>query len=524
MTSDRIIFKGQMMKRMIRMCPVIRQLCLAVVAIIILSENVVGKDLSNNNLSKVEEKIVLGKEVSANAIIIKDPADTVIVPIEAPFDMPDLQRPVFPDRTFNVVNYGAKCDGTTKNTKAFNKAITACHKAGGGKVLIPEGKWLTGAIHLKSNVNLHMSKGTEIHFSDDPGDYLPVVFTRWAGYEVMNYSPLIYANGCENIAITGPGKLFGHGKKWWSWQKGLDEIKVVFPKLQAFAVKGIPPKERVFGNPEVGLRPQFISPINCRNVLLEGFTIAEPGPFWTIHFVYCQNVIARELTLHTKGGPNTDGINLDSTRYALIENCKLDVGDDAVCLKSGINEDGRRVGRPTENIVVRNIVARNCHGGIVIGSEMSGGVRNVLAHDCLFDGSDIGIRLKSNAARGGVVENITYRNITMRNIKREAIRVNTNYSAWGAAKKETYYPTFRNITLKDITCNGAGTAVNMKGTSHLPIKNVMFENVSMKTKRGMQFNWIHGLKLVNITNMPESGEPISFLNCKDVVDKNSKKN
>ena len=271
-------------------------------------------------------------------------------------------------------DYGAKGDGTTKNTAAFRKAIEACHKAGGGTVLVPAGKWLTGAIHLKSHVNLHMEKDAEIHFSDDPQDYLPVVFTRWAGFEVMNYSPLIYANGCENIAVTGPGKLYGHGKKWWGWERRLDERNTIAPKLQRYATAGTPVEERVFGNPELGLRPQFISPINCRNVLLEGFTIAEPGPFWTIQFIYCENVIARGLTLHTKGGPNTDGINLDSTRNALVEHCMLDVGDDAVCLKSGINEDGRRIGRPTENVVVRNITAFNCHGGIVIGSDMSGGV------------------------------------------------------------------------------------------------------------------------------------------------------
>jgi polygalacturonase len=442
-----------------------------------------------------------------------------IAPIHAPFAMPQLQRPVFPDRTFNITGYGAKGDGTTKNTEAFRKAIEACHKAGGGKVLVPAGKWLTGAIHLKSNVNLHMLEGAEIHFSDNPQDYLPMVFTRWAGTEVMNYSPLIYANGCENIAVTGPGTLYGHGKNWWGWEKRLNERDTIGPKLQAMAADNTPVEERVFGSPELGLRPQFISPINCRNVLLEGFTIAEPGPFWTIQFVYCENVIARGLTLHTKGGPNTDGINLDSTRNALVEHCMLDVGDDAVCLKSGINEDGRRVGRPTENVGVRNITAFNCHGGIVIGSEMSGGVRNVLAYDCTYDGSDIGIRLKSNAARGGVVENITYRDITMRKIRYDAIKINTNYSAWGAAKNATHYPTFRNITFKDISCEDVRWAVSMNGSSHQPIANVTLENVSIKANSGMNFNWIDGLKLINVTSTPKSGEPMSFRNCTNVVQK-----
>ena len=445
-----------------------------------------------------------------------------IAPIEAPFTMPQLQRPVFPDRTFPITAFGAKGDGGTKNTKAFAEAIAACHAAGGGRVVVPAGKWLTGAIHLKSNVNLHMLEGAEIHFSDDPADYLPVVFTRWAGFEVINYSPLIYAHECENIAITGPGRLYGHGEKWWPWAKRLDEGKVVFPGLQAQVERGTPASERIYGDPDKGLRPQFICPINCRNVLLEGFTIAEAGPFWTIHLVYCENVIARGLTILTKqkpGGlkqPNTDGLNLDSSRNVLVEYCFFDVGDDAVCLKSGINEDGRRVGRPTENVVVRHVTANWCHGGIVIGSEMSGGVRNVLAHDCRFEGSNVGIRLKSNAARGGVVENIHYRDITMRDIKTDAIQLITDYTAWGAAGKAAHHPTFRNITFRNVTCDSARRAAIVQATAHKPVQNLLLENVSITAKSGLHFEWVQGLKLRNVTSKPAAGEPISFKHCEQV--------
>ncbi len=435
-----------------------------------------------------------------------------IAPIEAPFKMPQLQRPVFPDRTFSIVDYGAKNDGTTKNTEAFRKAIAACVAAGGGKVLVPSGKWFTGAIHLKSNVNLCLQEGAEIHFSDDPADYLPVVFTRWQGVEVMNYSPLIYARDCENIAVTGPGKLFGHGSRWWAWKKQADSKR--WPNTN---FEGIPLEQRIYGSPEVGLRPQFISPINCRNVLLEGFTIADPGPFWTINPIYCENVIMRGLSIHTKGGPNTDGIDIDSTRNVLVEYCLLDVGDDGVCLKSGYNGDGWRVAKPTENVVVRNVTTLNCHGGMVIGSEISGDVRNVLAYDCLYDGSDTGIRLKSNASRGGVVENIYCRSISMRQIKKDAIQLVNNYDPSSVPMGASAWTTFRNINIKDIACAGAGAAANIQGVAQKPIENLTMENITITAKTGMKFNWVTGLKLIHVSSKPASGEPMNFLNCPEVL-------
>ena len=433
---------------------------------------------------------------------------------EIPFKMSKIILPDIPDKVFNIVDYGAVGDGITPNTKALANAITACFKAGGGKVIVPSGKWLTGAIHLKSNVNFHMLEGAEIYFSTNPKSYLPMVFTRWAGFEVMNYSPLIYANGCENIAITGPGKLYGNGRSWWHWEKN---DKKTGEHLQQSVINGVLPCDRIYNDPEVVLRPQFISPINCRNVLLEGFTIAEPGPFWTIHMVYCKNVLIRNLSIHTKGGPNTDGINIDSSSDVLIEGCLLDVGDDAVCLKSGINEDGRRVGRPTERVVVRNITALDCHGGIVIGSDMSGGVRDVLAYDCKFNGSDIGIRLKSNSARGGIVENIFYRNISMSNIKYAAISINTGYGAWLAAEGEKHYPVFRNIHLMDITCDGAGNAINIRGLPEKAVEQVFMTDMVIKAKRGLFANDLANSVLRNVTIIPEEGEAFNLGNCQSVT-------
>ncbi|MFW5944578.1 MAG: glycoside hydrolase family 28 protein, partial [Bacteroidota bacterium] len=386
-----------------------------------------------------------------------------IVPIEAPFDIPDLKRPQFPDNTFSIKDYGAEMviNSKNKNTEAIHKAIEAANKAGGGKVVIPGGEWWIVAIHLKSNVNLHMQEGAEIHFSDEPEDYLPVVFTRWAGIEVMNYSPFIYANGCENIAVTGPGKLYGHGQTWWSWEDR--QSKTAWHIYEEQVLEEVPAKNRVYGTPEAGLRPQFISPVNCRNVLLEGFTIAQPGPFWTIHLVYCENIIVRGLTIHTTGGPNLDGINLDSSCDALIEHCQLETGDNPVTLKSGINEDGWRVGKPTENVVVRHNIGLNCPSGVAIGSEMSGGVRNILVHDWFSDGGGMGIRMKSNSARGGFVENIYYRNIKMENLSKEAIIIETDYGAWMSSSKENAYPVFRDIFIEDVVCDGAKVATSILG-------------------------------------------------------------
>jgi len=419
-----------------------------------------------------------------------------IEPIRAPFDMPQLARPTFPDRVFNVVQYGAVGDGKTNSTAAFRKAIDACSAAGGGTVLVPPGRWLTGAIHLKSNVNLHFEEGCEIHFSDRPEDYLPVVFTRWTGFELYNYSPLIYAYRCNNVAVTGPGRLFGHGQAWWDWKK-YDEA-TARRIYQTQVLKGVAPDKRIYGTVEAGLRPQMISPTECTNVLLEGFTVAGAGPFWTCDILYCDRVIVRGLTIRTTGGPNTDGINISSSRNVLVEHCLIDSGDDAVTMKSGLNEEGWRIGRPTENVVVRHVTTLHCHGGVVIGSEMSGGVRNVLAHDCLFDGSGIGIRLKSNRARGGVVEKIWYRDIRMKNLGNEAISIITDYRAFMGSKDGKAWPLFRDITIENIQCDGAAGAVRMIGSPEKPIENVSLANVSITARDGMTFQWVNGLKLSNV--------------------------
>jgi len=436
-------------------------------------------------------------------------------PADLPFDMTWPKTPRFPKRDFNLLDHGGVADGITLNTGAFASVIDACAKAGGGRVVVPPGRWLTGAIHLKSHVNLHLQAGATVLFSSNPEDYLPAVWVRWGGFECMNYSPLIYARDSEDIAITGRGRLDGQGARWWYWSRRQTENA---ERLYKMTVENVPVEKRVFARPEDSMRPQLIQPINCTNVLLEGVTIVS-GPFWTVQFVYCDGVIARNLTIRTSGS-NNDGINADSSRNVLIENCDLTTGDDCVCLKSGLNEEGRRIGRPTENVVIRRCVTRAGHGGFVIGSDMSGGVRNVLVYDCDFLGTAVGVRMKSARGRGGVVENIWCRGIRMHNIANEAIKLETSYKAWFGSDKGVA-PTFRELTFENIKVDVAGTGIAIKGLPERPIENLTFRNSDLVSRRGLNCAEARGITLENVfLNSYATPEVMMFANTGDVTIRN----
>lgn len=408
-----------------------------------------------------------------------------IAPIHAPFPMPPMQRPVLRPRVVDLRAHGAIGDGMTSNTAAFARAIAACADAGGGRVLVPAGRWLTGPIHLRSNIELHLAAGSEIIFSDRFEDYLPVVLVRAGGIELYNYSPLIYARDCENVAITGPGRLNGNATAWWPWKSR--ETKSIFQ----LATQGVPVEQRIFGTPEAAIRPNFVVLMNCRNVLLEGFTIGA-GPNWTVHPVYCENVIIRRVHVLTDG-PNNDGIDPDSCRNVLIEHCVFDTGDDCVVLKSGYNEDGWRVARPTENVVMRWCSSRRGHGGLVIGSEMSGDVRNVYVHDCDFTGTDRAVRIKSRRGRGGIVENVWAENLRVTDLKYEVAILNMDY---GADRNQTFTakpPLFRNIHFRAITGTGAPTAFRLAGLADSPIENVTFSDIAIASTEGVIASQVRGL-------------------------------
>ncbi|MDO8542147.1 MAG: glycosyl hydrolase family 28 protein [Opitutaceae bacterium] len=430
-----------------------------------------------------------------------------IEPIHAPFPMPQLQRPSFPERDFNLLDYGASADPTVKNTAAFAAAIDACAAAGGGRVIVPAGTWLTGPIRLKSNVNLHLANGAEIRFSQDVADYLPPVLRR-RGIEFYGHSSQIYALECSNIAVTGKGLLNGQGAKFmtWHWTKGSAVEQNGYDFLRKAAGENMPVEKRILDTEESAIRPSIIELVHCRNVLLEGFTLDRP-PSWTVNVVYADSFIARDLDVLTYGdGPNADGINPNSSRNVLIEHCRFSTHDDAIAIKSGQDEDGWRVNKPSENIVVRHCRFSGSAGGcgrIAIGSEMSGGVRNVYIHDCQFDRSSGVINIKSKPGRGGVIEDVWIKNLKAKSIR--SVPVISITTAFGLGKPwpeveslTTTPPTFRNIRFENVVCEGSTKSIEIRGLPERPIENVILKNIQISSEQGPEIQHVKGITLDDV--------------------------
>jgi polygalacturonase len=364
-----------------------------------------------------------------------------------------VKPPRFPARDFKITDYGAVAGGAADSTEAIRKAIEACHAAGGGRVVVPAGVFHTGAIHLLSNVNLHLAEGATLKFSADPAKYLPVVFTRFEGTECMNYSPLIYAFEQENIAVTGAGTLDGSAsdENWWAWArkgpKGEDApARADIRRLLDYGERGTPVRERVFGQGHF-LRPNFIQPYRSRNVLIEGVRIVD-SPMWEIHPVLSSNVTVRGVKINSHG-PNNDGCDPESSRDVLIEDCVFDTGDDCIAIKSGRDNDGRRVGVASENLVVRNCTMKDGHGGVVIGSEISGGCRNVFVEGCRMDSPNLdrALRFKNNARRGGLVENVFMRNVEIGRVAEAILTIDFMYET---GPNGPYKPVVRNVELQNV--------------------------------------------------------------------------
>lgn len=374
-----------------------------------------------------------------------------------------IKEPSFRKMQYNILEFGAKEGMGFNSGPAIKKAIEVCSKNGGGKVVVPEGIFYTGPTELKSNVNLHISQGATLRFSTNPKDYTPFVLTRWEGIDCYNYKPLIYAYNQKNIAISGKGVLDGMANEtnWWPW-KGRSEYgwKEGMPsqehnpegknKLVMMESNSTPIAQRIMKESDL-LRPQFINIYKCERVLIEGIKIIN-SPFWLVHPLMCNNLVVRGITAESNG-PNNDGCDPESCKNVLIEDCFFNTGDDCIAIKSGRNNDGRQWNIPSENILIRRCTMKNGHGGVVIGSEVSGSCRNVFAEDCVMDSPLLErvIRIKSNSFRGGVVENIYVRNINVGQCSEAVLRIELSYEV-KSGTQDGHTPLVRNINLENVTC------------------------------------------------------------------------
>ena len=466
---------------------------------------------------------------------------------DLPFNMPVLQRPVFPATTLSIVDCGGIGDGKTLNTKAFADGMKQLSTKGGGTLNVPFGVWLTGPIEFQSNINLHLEKGALILFTTDFDAY-PLVKGYYEGVESYRCQSPVSAHNLVNIAITGQGSINGSGQAW----RPLKKAKVTEAYWRAVVKSGgvlknesywLPSEKAMRGeNWATGMpgifqgeptladmesikdffRPVMISLISCKNVLLEG-VLFENSPNWNIHPMMCENVIIDGIFARNPAfAQNGDGLDLESCKNVLVVNSNFDVGDDAICLKSGKNEEGRKRAMPTENVIVNNCKVFQGHGGFVVGSEMSGGIRNISVSDCMFIGTDVGLRFKSNRGRGGVVENIYVDHISMTNIVNDSFlfdlyyggksvseamedgSMNTGSTAAQPVSEET--PIFRNIFVRDIVSRNAGRAMYFNGLPEMKISNIHVDNMEITATLGAELSEAADVQFSNVRIKPSAGK------------------
>ncbi|MDE3143890.1 MAG: glycoside hydrolase family 28 protein, partial [Bacteroidota bacterium] len=479
-------------------------------------------------------------------------------------ELPPVLSTQFKKDTFNIKKFGAVADGITLNTKAINEAIIACNKNGGGVVLIPGGYWLTGPVVLLSNVNLHINRDAVLQFTSDFSQY-PLVDGNWEGLPaVRNQSPLS-ANNAENIAITGSGIVDGNGDAWrmvkkdklneTQWKNKIasggllsDDKKTWYPSAKS--LKGSETKEpgvlkdgktkNDFEDIKDFLRPNLLVFTNCKRVLLDGITF-QNSPAWCLHPLMCEDLVVRNVYAKNPWyAQNGDGIDVESCKNFIIENSTFDVGDDGICIKSGRDASGRKRGKPTENGIIKNNVVYHAHGGFVIGSEMSGGAKNLYVSNCTFMGTDVGLRFKTARGRGGIVENIFVKNINMKDIVGEAILFDMYYQAKDpvplvgekreAPKVELVpvteaTPQFKNFFVKNIVCDGAEKAILIRGLPEMSIKNISLKNLVIKAKKGVDCQEADNIEIKDLKLILSETDPVvNILNSSNIIIDNLKFN
>jgi polygalacturonase len=431
-----------------------------------------------------------------------------------------IKQPTFPDKSFNVLKFGAaEKNPSVKNTKAINAAIAACNKKGGGKVIIPKGVYVTGPITMLSNVNLYLEEGAELKFSTNYAEYLPTVLTRWEGLDCYNYHPLIYALKANNFAITGKGIINGQGSNtaWWNWNgsklfgyKDGDPSQKTTGRnaLMKMNDENVPVEKRQMGEGNY-LRAQLINFVQCNTVKIEGVTL-QNSPFWVIHPLLTNDLTVRNVNIESLG-PNSDGCDPESCKNVLIEGCTFDDGDDCIAIKSGRNNDGRRWNIPSENIIVRNCKMKAGHGGVVVGSEISGGYKNLYVENCEMDSPELDriIRIKSNTCRGGIIENVFVRNVKVGQCKEAVLKIDLQYDP-SEASKRGYNPIVRNVNLENVTCQKSDYGVSIDGLSEDAncVNNINLKNCDF---RGVKYNMndIKGAVNVNFENVRINNTVIS---------------
>lgn len=461
---------------------------------------------------------------------------------DLPFKMPVLQQPVFPNHKVNIKDFGGNPNGIILNTEAFDKAFDALSKKGGGTLIVPSGIWFTGPIVFRSNVNLHLERGALILFSPDY-DLYPIVNTVYEGLDTRRCQSPISGRNLKNIAITGEGAINGSGDAWRPLRKGkvsenhwnkvtksggiMKDTGFWFPTEKSLAgeiMNANTPKKGMTDEEWLSvrdyLRPVMISFIECKNVYLSG-VLFENSPAWNIHPLMCENVIIDGITVRNPAyAQNGDGIDLESCVNSIIINSSFDVGDDAICIKSGKNEDGRKRNRPTINLIVDNCRVFQGHGGFVVGSEMSAGVKNIKVSNCQFLGTNVGLRFKAGRGRGGVVENIYIDNINMFNIATEAFLFDLYYGSKPTAvppEVDETTPLFKDIYVKNMTARNVNRAMFFNGLPEMNISNINVENAIISSKTGAELKESNGIKFKNVEIIPEKGPALILYNVQNLT-------